>query len=488
MKIPTLIFASIFRPERCCALVAALLLAAMPAFAARGPVPEQRIALEPLGYQPPSSNVRLAADSMMSLHYVDESHLLFTYNARGLMKRLPDSRPEDEDRTIAAVLLELPSGKVVARTAWRIHDSEPFLWDLGVGRFLLRSRDTLTTFSPLAAGGREAFAQRPFATSDTPIRHVIVSQDKGVVILETMTPPPEASHMSTVAADEAPVSINFLRLSPPGVPVAGWVAGGVRAKNLVDFSPLASTGFIQSTNEAPNRWLFDYKGYTGKMAQLAGFETSCDPLPMWVSGSEFVTFGCRGSQERADLAGFNMKGEEMWQMNFGERQGFPEIVAAPAAGRFAVSRALTFSIAGAVIWSQVTVQEVRVIQSYNGKQLLRVECSPVGHMGQNFSLSPDGMALALLHDGIEIYRLPTLVAEDRKAVADARAHDPELSPDVQIDLRVHPPAQEQAAPVVPPAGPPTPAGKTPVPDVPTPQPDMPRKSPTLYDSSGSPQP
>jgi len=487
MKAASLISASIFRPERLSALVAALLLAAMPAFAARGPAPVQRIPLEPMGYQPPSKDARLAADSMMSLHYVDESHLLVTFNTRGLMRRLPDSRAEDEDRTIAAVLLELPSGKVAARTEWRIHDDEPFLWDLGGGRFLLRLRDTLSTFSPLAAPGREAFAQRAFATSDTPIRHVIVSQDKGVVILEMMKPPPQSDtpRLSLVGVDDAPVSVSFLRVSPPGAPVSGRLAGGVRAKSLVDFTPLAATGYIQSTNEAPNRWLFDYKAYTGKSVPLSGFETTCDPFPLWVSGSEFVSFGCRGSQESADLAGFNMKGEEMWQINFGEGQGFPEIHTAPLAGRFALGRGLTLSMVGPATRSQITVQEVRVIQAYNGKQLLRVECSPVARLGQNFAISPDGMTLAVLHDGIDIYRLPALNDEDRKAVADARAHDPAPEPDAPIDLREHA-VPEAAQPE--PAGPPAAEGKGSVPDAPMPQPDMPRKPPTLYDPAESPQP
>ena len=49
-----------------------------------------------------------------------------------------------------AVLLELPTGKVLARTTWRLHDHAQYLWNLGHGHFLLRIRDTLTTFAPLA--------------------------------------------------------------------------------------------------------------------------------------------------------------------------------------------------------------------------------------------------------------------------------------------------------------------------------------------------
>src|SRR5215471_10947803 len=99
------------------------ILAAAPAMwgAGRGPQPAISIPLEPLGYAAASTEFMLAGSSMLTVHFVDEQHLLLTYSVKRLMKRLPDCPPEDQDRTIAAVLLELPSGKELARTEWRLH-------------------------------------------------------------------------------------------------------------------------------------------------------------------------------------------------------------------------------------------------------------------------------------------------------------------------------------------------------------------------------
>src|SRR5580765_2434273 len=111
---------------------------------AKGPAPAAHISLQPLGFELPQTQFLLAGGTMMTLDYVDDKHLLLTYTSRKLMKRLPECPPGDQDRNIDAVLIELPSGKPLARTSWRVHDRSRYLWNLGHGRFLLRKRDTLT--------------------------------------------------------------------------------------------------------------------------------------------------------------------------------------------------------------------------------------------------------------------------------------------------------------------------------------------------------
>src|ERR1039457_1134029 len=97
-----------------------------------------RIPLEPLGYHAMTPEMLLAGGSALTVDFVDNDHLLVTFGVRRLMKREADSLPSDDDRTIGAFLVELPSGKVLARTEWRVHDRMQYLWSLGHGRFLLR--------------------------------------------------------------------------------------------------------------------------------------------------------------------------------------------------------------------------------------------------------------------------------------------------------------------------------------------------------------
>jgi len=91
----------------------------------------------------------------------------------------------------------------------------------------------------------------------------------------------------------------------------------------------------------------------------------------------------------------------------------------------------------------VTGQEVRVFQSYDGKQLFKIDLTPVERAGQNYALSADGMRLAVVREtlvhhaatkdyeaytqreaAVEVYPLPPLTKEDQVAVKEAEARAP----------------------------------------------------------------
>ncbi len=139
--------------------------------AAAGPL---RVALGPLGFQSLYPEFLLAGSSMLSVDFVDKDHLLVTFNMRRLMKRSPPNDPvDDADRTVGAFLVELPSGKVLARAEWRLHDHGQYLWNLGHGNFLLRVRDRLAMVTPMAsADPNEAFREIPMLPGD---RHIVAS-------------------------------------------------------------------------------------------------------------------------------------------------------------------------------------------------------------------------------------------------------------------------------------------------------------------------
>jgi hypothetical protein len=145
----------------------------------------------------------------------------------------------------------------------------------------------------------------------------------------------------------------------------------------------------------------------------------------------------------------------MWQQNFLDSHVGPTFAFAPAAGRFALGRTIVSTplepdvplAAGTVV-----AQEVRVYQSYDGKILFKIECTPVERAGQNFAMSDDGMRLAVVREtqvrhsatkdydaymetqaAVEVYSLPELTKEDTAALKAAEKLAPEDS-GVRIDL------------------------------------------------------
>ncbi|HTD95564.1 MAG TPA: hypothetical protein VK627_01490 [Edaphobacter sp.] len=521
-------------------------LAAAPLFA-RDPEPPHRIPLDSIGFEPLTTQFLLAGFSMLTLHFVDDQHLLVTFSVRRLLKRLPDDPEDDEDRNIEAILLELPSGHVLARTAWRVHDRGQYLWSLNHGRFLLRIRDTLTTFAPLAnLATDQPFRETPFLNSQSRrLGALLLSPDADLLIVQSLertppvprpktplfgpTPPPSPP---AVPKNRLPVQINIYRLSRPATPgdeIRPRVGGVARSQTTGNIAA-TTAGYLAIVDQGQQHWAFDFNSYTGKNKQLSPFDSSCRPAPFFVSSSEFIAFGCHGGQSRQAIGGFNMRGEEMWEQNLYGDYTAPSLVFAPASGRFALSRILTRSSLvslDTLSADQLNSQSVVVYQTDSGKQVFRAECSPIALAGQNFSLSPNGLSLAVIHnDAIEIHRLPSLSHKEQEAVKLAQASAPEANEaPILLSNQWTPPsdatdpatdrATDPAAPPSPvssspaadrptaansPAAPPAAASQTPQPGnlAPPPTssenssgdapPGQPRTRPTLYTLPGDPPP
>ncbi len=427
---------------------------------ARNAPPILRVPLEPLDFQALPEQVLNSGASILTLHYVDAKHLLLTFNRRRLMARIPGDPETDVDRNIDAVLLEVPSGKVLARTAWRLHDPGQYLWSLGSGAFMLRQRDTLTLFQPLlglAAG--DAFAQQPFVKSNRPIGSVLVSPTGDLLTLETLDrspylprarkPSPGTSAYAAAAAAAAAagdsaaedepsslVQIDFFRLhreprDHPRETITLAKAGTVASQRMV-LLPIDSDGYLSVLDEGNAHWAFDFNLHQGKVTELSPFDSSCHPIPFLVSRSEFVAFGCRGGKDPRELGGFNLRGEEMWEQTFTDSFTAPSFSFAPAAGRFALSRLTTSSPVdpGQEILAGFQAQIVTVYQTESGRQIFSMNTNPILRASENFALSPTGEEIAVVNNGaIEIYGLPPLNGKDRAGIHLAETLEPERSDD-----------------------------------------------------------
>ena len=125
----------------------------------------------------------------------------------------------------------------------------------------------------------------------------------------------------------------------------------------------------------------------------------------------------------------------MWQQGFYESYIAPTFAFAPEAGRFALGRTIVgipMPDDAALTSAAVTSQDVRVYQMHTGRQLFRIDCTPVERSGQNFDISPDGLRLGVIREaeirhkgdagspantsksaGVEVYALPPLTNQDR---------------------------------------------------------------------------
>ena len=414
---------------------------ATAAGAARQPDFLARVELGPMGYEGLQSDYLLAGSPMLTVDFVDDTHLLVTFEVRRLMKRETKPQPGESDRTVEACLVEIPGGKVLARAEWRLHDRSQYLWNLGDGRFLLRVHDELSVFSPMAGAPDDAFRMSPFLETQRHVVAILVSADHDLLTVESVKRPDAAAGDISVhvGADPTPVQINFFRLKTDDADhkLVAVSAGAIRTKAAVAL-PMTTAGYLDVLEGGKSTWYFNFDEHAGKVNELLAFDTTCFPRSVFVGHSEFVAFGCKGGDERRMFAGFNLRGEEMWQQGFYESYAAPTFSFAPAAGRFALGRtivALPMGDDALLTPSIVNSQEVRVYQAHDGRVLFRMDCTPVEPAGHNFDLSPDGLKIALVREievhhkgtkdtaaytdkeaGVEIYALPPLTDKDQSEV------------------------------------------------------------------------
>ncbi len=253
------------------AVCAGLCCAPLAAAAQSGTdMPDAVIPLEPLGYQPAPPIIVVAKGfSVHSLNYVDNKHLLVTWNARTLIHRMPGDPQDDSPQNLQAVLLEAPSGKVVARTVWRLADHAQYLWPVGEGTFLLRVGQQLRVLTPLSPAP-DAMQGRLVMTLPGPATLVAIAPDGRMVLVEsdvakaeTKTPValPGAAPVDTQATDVQFLEFDLARQAQGIVNVNR--VGHLISPSLLAL-PLTHEGYIHATEISPDDWDLIYTELSGK--------------------------------------------------------------------------------------------------------------------------------------------------------------------------------------------------------------------------------
>ncbi len=105
--------------------------------------PNLTIPAGPLGFAAPGEFYLGSRNVLVSLDFLDEDRLLFTFRVPGLLHRSEGSEDWEGQRQIRAMVLRLPSGAVEAETVWTVHDRARYLYMLDHGQFLVRDRNEL---------------------------------------------------------------------------------------------------------------------------------------------------------------------------------------------------------------------------------------------------------------------------------------------------------------------------------------------------------
>jgi hypothetical protein len=366
--------------------------------------------VEPLGFSAPGTNYLGMRNTMVSLDFLGENRLLFTFRVPGLMRREPGSTASDQ-RQIRAVVLELPSGTVLTQSDWIVHDRYRYLWAVDDDHFLLRDRNTV--FQVDSRLSREPILQFPGT-----LMSIQLNPGLQYIVTNSHEPPQSASRAGAAAApapsknsssdddDSAAQKEMILRILRRDSHQVMFVT---HVRNPIEL-PLNVDGFLSAQHTSGTEWNVDLNYFTGQSRTLSKVKSACTPEFDFLSETQALVTACSDSGDNA-LVSLTTAGTILWTDLVTDRLVWPLIITSRNGLRFArESLFLSHSISGfnPMSYEDVKGQWVRVFDSATGAVAFESPASPILDAGGNVAISPSGRRVAVLNAGsIQVFELPS---------------------------------------------------------------------------------
>lgn len=373
--------------------------------------PSATIPIEPLGFSAPASFYLGSRISLVSLDFLDEDRVLFTFRVPGLIHR--DHRAPAEsngERQVRAVVLHLPDGAIQAEAIWALHDRRRYLWMLDGGQFLLRDRDELKL-------GDASLQLKPFLHFPGPVLWVETDPNRQFVVTGSSEPPTSASRAgdvpSPVAAAATLVSDDSKPETDPDLILrilrrdSGKVMLVSHVKSAVHL-PINADGYLETLRGNNKAWVVDLAHFEGGSTILGSVDSFCPPQLDFVSSRVFLATTCE-SDGAPRVVAMTTGGRRLWETGGGNLV-WPTLVTGGDGLRVAretlvVSHGVNaFAPLGT---DDIKGQDVQVFDAATGKVALRAEARPIFDVGGNVAISPSGRRIAIIMaDGLQIFDLP----------------------------------------------------------------------------------
>ncbi|HWE86261.1 MAG TPA: hypothetical protein VG267_15065 [Terracidiphilus sp.] len=372
--------------------------------------PTLTIPAEPLGFAAPGIFYLGMRNALVSLDFLDEDRILFTFRVPGLLHRRGDANATGV-REIRALLLHLPQGNVESDQVWTLHDRDRYLYPLSGGQFLLRDQDQLELVDA-------SLHIKPWLRFPGPLIWVETDPSRQFMITGSSEPPTDKPKPGTVPSPSTAAA--SIATGDPGASprkdlvlrIISRSTGQVMLVSHVDEAihlPLGDGGYLESRRSNGKVWDLSFDRFSGGNTPAGSVDSVCTPFLEFLSSAEFLATTCSGEGDPR-LYGFSTEGRRLWQNLNPGPNAWPVTVASANGLRFAresllVDHAINASLP--LSSDDIKGQDVQVFDAATGKSILRAAASPVFDAGGNVALSPSGRRAAILMDSnIQIFDLP----------------------------------------------------------------------------------
>lgn len=368
----------------------------------------------PLGFAPPGEFYQGLRESLVSLDFLDDNRLLFTFRAPGLLRR---SAPgQEKPHQVRALVLRLPQGTVESEAVWTIHGGGRYLWALDGARYLLRDGEQLKQ-------GDSTLELKPLLRFPGSIEWVEMDPAQQFLVTDSReSAAAGAGQVGSPATAEATVEANEPRRDDAPDMVlrilrrsTGEVMLVSRVRTIVHL-PISGEGYLEALRSSAREWVLNLNYFTGGSRLLGRVTSACSPPLVFLRRDVALANTCLPQGGRS-LVAVDGDGKRMWEAPAPPTQVWPVLV--PGAGGARVAReTLVVShpvdVFTPLSFDDVTGQLVEVFDTATGRLLLRAPASPVLDGGGNVALSPSGRRAAVLSGGaIQVYDLDAAAAAAR---------------------------------------------------------------------------
>jgi hypothetical protein len=374
--------------------------------------PSLTIPAEPLGFASPGEFYLGMRNSLVTLDFLDEDHLLFTFRVPALIHRDGSNTDSHDERRIRAVVLRLPSGAVDAETVWSVHDHSHYLYMLDHGQFLLRDRNNLLLGDP-------SLQLKPFLRFPGPVLWVELDPTRQYLVAGSTEPrahkdvegevPSPSTAAPTADSDRQPsdddseMVLRILRRSDGRVMLVSHIHSAVHL-------PINDEGYLETLRGRGSGWDLNFNHFTGGSTILGKVDSVCSPLLDFISPTEFLVTTC-GSSGEPRLVAMSTSGHRLWEDPSLGSSVWPLLVSGPDGSRIARETLMASHAVNASAplgTEDIKGQDVQVLDAASGKLVLRAAASPILDAGGNVAISPSARRVAVLMEGgIQVFDLPT---------------------------------------------------------------------------------
>jgi len=395
--------------------------------------PAKQIDLSNLGFHglPPLERFTLRGN--VTVHFLDREHVLVSFDARKLMKRVPETATGHQDRMIRAEVIDVASASISRQTEWYVHDKRRYLWPLTSGKLLLRKLNSLYEID-------SELNEKLLITFPSELLWVDTSPDGKHIVVETALPVSgesknAASGKAVIAQKRARVKLDYLDAATLTVERSLLASGSLE----LNTSGSGYADYVRSSHGGV--WLVRFGVDQEQRRPVARVKSPCTPDLRFATENTVFIGRCSKGSTAYSASFFSVTGHPLWRQRWDQVQHFPMIARSEDGGRIAIGTVTAARDSNSEAsasnsdeaeedtppWPDVE-QEIRVVETASGKAVLSTRVKTVVLNNPTFALAPQGDRLGAL-DGtmLNIFDLPALSQEERAKFVALAAGTPELS-------------------------------------------------------------